>query len=146
VLRSNIINYSRDFPFVWDEVTVSVGNESDLPYAARVLESVAAGTVGPGMREAAAYYEQLLARARIAFDVEEQPRVFFSAADAWTNCTVRYVVDARKRRRAASDLVAALSTAMADPVHQGRIIGAYPRSEVRLRRSWRQGDPARDEP
>jgi small-conductance mechanosensitive channel len=146
VLRSNIINYSREFPFVWDEVTVSVGNESDLPYTAATLEAVARDTIGPGMRQAAAQYEQLLSRARIAFDVDEQPRVFFSAADAWTNCTVRYLVDARKRRRTASDLAMALSTAMADPVHQGRIVGAYPRSEVRLRRSWRRGDPARAEP
>jgi hypothetical protein len=98
------------------------------------------------MGEAAKQYEHLLSRARIAFDVDDQPRVFFSAADAWTNCTVRYLVDARRRRRAASDLVTGLSKAMADRRHQGRIIGAYPRSEVRLRRSWRQGDPARDEP
>jgi hypothetical protein len=146
VLRSNIINYSREFPFVWDEVTVSVGNESDLPYTAGVLEPAAAAIVGRGMQDAATRYESLLSRARIAFDVDQQPRVFFSAADAWTNCTVRYLVDARKRRRAASDLVMALSKAMADPAHQGRIVGAYPRSEVRLRRSWRQGDPARDEP
>jgi small-conductance mechanosensitive channel len=30
VLRSNIVNYSREFPYVWDEVTVAIANESDL--------------------------------------------------------------------------------------------------------------------
>ncbi|MEZ5420610.1 MAG: mechanosensitive ion channel [Vicinamibacterales bacterium] len=40
VLRSNIVNYSRDFPYVWDEVTIGVANESDLGYCAHVLRGV----------------------------------------------------------------------------------------------------------
>jgi hypothetical protein len=77
------------------------------------------------------------ARARLAFDVEDEPRVFVSTADAWTNCTVRYLVDTRQRRRGASELVMA-SSAAGDPTHDGRIVLAYPRSEVRLRRTWKE--------
>jgi hypothetical protein len=94
------------------------------------------------MATAAAAYQSLIARARIAFDVEEEPRVFFSPADAWTNCTVRYLVDARKRRRMASDLIVSLSATLADATHRDRIVAAYPRSEVRLRRTWDPHDPA----
>ena len=137
VLRSNIVNYSREFPFVWDEVTVGITNESDLRYAARVFEDVARGVVGGGMTEAAARYQRLLQRARIAFDVEEEPRVFFSPADAWTSCTVRYLADARRRRRLGSDLLVALSEAAADPAHAGRIVPAYPRREILVRTDWR---------
>lgn len=136
VLRSNIVNYSREFPFVWDEVTVAVANESDLEYVARVFEEVAGRLVDGAMKEAAARYQGLMGRARIAFDVEDRPRAFFSPSDAWTNCTVRYIVDARGRRRRASDMLVALTRAAADPAHAGRIIPAYPRSEVRLRESW----------
>ena len=138
VLRSNVVNYSRDFPFVWDEVTISVTNESDLAYAAKTFEDVATGVVGGEMAAVAARYESLLQRARIAFDIDERPRAFISMADAWTNCTIRYLVDARKRRRLASDLNIALSNAAADPVHAGKIISAYPRTEVRLRHTWKQ--------
>lgn len=41
VLRSNIVNYTRDFPYVWDEVTINVANESDLGYAARITAATA---------------------------------------------------------------------------------------------------------
>jgi small-conductance mechanosensitive channel len=136
VLRSNIVNYSREFPFVWDEVTIGISNESDLAYAIGVFERVARGVLGSGMPGAAEQYHTLLAKARVAFDVDEEPRVFVSSADAWTNCTVRYLVDARYRRRRASDLVLSLSKAAADPAHSGRIVLAYPRTEVRLRDQW----------
>lgn len=141
VLRSNIVNYSRDFPFVWDEVTVSIANESDLAYAVRVFEEVAARTVGGEMSAAAERYQELLQRARIAFDVEERPRAFISSADAWTDCTVRYLVDARTRRRLASDLNIALANAASAPEHRGRILPAYPRTEIRLRRHWDEAPP-----
>jgi hypothetical protein len=144
VLRSNIVNYSRDFPYVWDEVTIAITNESDLGYAIGVLERIAGEVVGPGMAGAVARYQTLLARARLAFDVDEVPRVFVSSADAWTNCTVRYLVDARQRRRRASELVVALSRAAVDPSHRGRLALAYPRTEVRLRDHWTNEFPASD--
>lgn len=136
VLRSNVVNYSREFPYVWDEVTVSIANESDLGYAAQVFQQVARKVIGDEMAGAAEQYHQLLRRARIGFDIADDPQVFFSTADAWTNCTVRYLVGARQRRRRASDLVVALSAVTSDPQHAGRIVPAYPRSEVRLRRTW----------
>jgi small conductance mechanosensitive channel len=136
VLRSNMVNYSREFPYVWDEVTVSVANESDLAYTTNVFREVAQRTIGPEMAGAAEQYEALLRRARIAFDIPEDPSVFFSNGDSWTNCTIRYLVDARQRRRRASDLLVALSNVTLDPQHAGKIISAYPRSEVRLRRAW----------
>ncbi|HUE87021.1 MAG TPA: mechanosensitive ion channel domain-containing protein [Vicinamibacterales bacterium] len=142
VLRSNIVNYSRDFPYVWDEVTVAIANESDLEHAAQTFEAVAGRLVGDQMTRAATHYRDLLHRARIAFDIDERPRVFISGADAWTNCTVRYLVDARKRRRMASDLNIALAKVTSDPEHRGRIVPAYPRTEIRFRRTWQPVPPA----
>jgi small-conductance mechanosensitive channel len=82
VLRSNIVNYSREFPYVWDEVTIAVANESDVPYTIRVFEDVSRTVVGNGMADAAEQYQGLLLRARLAFDVDDTPRVFVSTADA----------------------------------------------------------------
>jgi small conductance mechanosensitive channel len=62
VLRSNIVNYSRDFPFVWDEVIIPVTNESDLPYTIRLFERTAVEVVGDGMADAASRYQSLLTR------------------------------------------------------------------------------------
>jgi small conductance mechanosensitive channel len=141
VLRSNVINFSRDFPYVWDEVTFNVANESDLPYTMRVIEEAAREVLGDEMATAAQRYEDLLRAERLAFDVDEVPRVFLSMADSWTDCTLRYLVPVRARRRYASALVLACNQAMARPEHAGRVLPVYPRTEVVLRERWRQGEP-----
>ncbi|MHC1764208.1 MAG: mechanosensitive ion channel family protein [Verrucomicrobiia bacterium] len=136
VLRSNVVNYSREFPYVWDEVTIGIANESDLAYATRAFEEVAQRVVGPLMLEPVQQYRQLLERAKVAFDVDEEPRVFLSLADAWTNCVVRYLVPARARRRWSTALILALTAETARPEHRGKIIPAYPRTEVQVREHW----------
>jgi small conductance mechanosensitive channel len=133
VLRSNIINYSRDFPYVWDEVVVGVANESDLEYTMGVLKQVARRVLGDVMDEPAEQYRRLLAEARLKFDVEEEPSVFLSTTDSWTNCTIRYLVPARSRRRWATKLLLELSKELSRPEHRGKIFSGYPRQEVVLK-------------
>jgi small conductance mechanosensitive channel len=142
VLRSNIVNYSRDFPYVWDEITLTVANESDLGYAAGVLEAMTRRVLGDQMEEAAQRYDELLRAERLTFDVEELPRVYLSAADSWTNCTIRYLVPVRARRAWASMLVLEASRELAKPEHAGRIKPVYPRTEVRVRGRWDADDDA----
>ena len=132
ILRSNIINYSRVFPFVWDEVTFAIANESDLSHTISVFRRVATDIVGPMMDDPAAQYRKILEREGLYYDVESEPQVYLSLADSWTNCTVRYLVPVRQRRRWASELIEALSREMAQPEHQGRIIGGYPHSDIVL--------------
>jgi ribosomal protein L19E len=54
---------------------------------------------------------------------------------------VRYLVNARKRRRLASDLNIGFAKVTSDPEHRGRIVPAYPRTEIRLRRTWQPMTP-----
>lgn len=130
VLRSNIVNYSRDFPYVWDEITLAITNESDLEYTSQVLTRIARSVVGELMQEPALRYRQLLAEAKLKFDVEEEPSVFVSPADSWTNFTIRYLVPARTRRRWATTLFLAANKEINRAEHGGKITPAYPRSEV----------------
>ena len=143
VLRSNIVNYSRDFPYVWDEISISVANESDLGYCAEVLERTARRVLGDRMTEAANRYEELLRRERLMFDVDEVPRVYLSDAESWTDCTIRYLVPVRSRRHWSSALRLEISRELLAPEHQSRILPVYPRTEVRLREEWPPpaGDP-----
>jgi small-conductance mechanosensitive channel len=60
VLTGSIVNFTRDFPFVWDELTIPVGNESDLGYAIDVLRAVAEEILGEGMAGPAEQYETIL--------------------------------------------------------------------------------------
>lgn len=135
VLRSNVVNYSRDFPYVWDEVTFNVANESDLGYCTEVLEATARRVLGERMTEAAREYDQLLRAERLMFDVEEVPRVYLSTADSWTDCTLRYLVPVRSRRLWSSKLILEIQRELKNPEHQGRIITVYPRTEIFLHRA-----------
>jgi small-conductance mechanosensitive channel len=130
ILRSNIINYSQDFPFVWDEVVFGVANESDLKYTLDVIRKAATSVVGEMMQTPADQYRELLKRQRLSFDVEKRPQVYVSLTDSWTNFTVRYLVPLRERRKWSSELVLLVSCELARPEHRGRIRPAYPKSKV----------------
>lgn len=136
VLRSNVVNYSRDFPYVWDEITVNVANESDLAYTSVVLRETARRVLGESMAAAAEQYLKLLARERLAFEVEELPQVYLSSADSWTDCTIRYLVPVRSRRRWSSALLLEIWKELQRPEHTARILAVYPRTEVRLGDAW----------
>lgn len=130
VLRSNIVNYTRDFPYVWDELTIGVANESDLALAVQVLERTADHILGDGMVRAAEEYGALLERSRLAWDVATRPQVFVSVAESWTDLTVRYLVPAREMRRWSSRLLVAITSAMAQPDVAARVFQAYPRRQT----------------
>jgi small-conductance mechanosensitive channel len=132
VLRANIINYTRDFPYVWDEVTVGIANESDLPYARHVFRETAVRIVGPAMAAPAESYRALLRAQSLDYEVAVEPQVYVTPRDAWTDLTVRYLVPARERRTWATDLTLALVEASAQREHGKRIIGAYPRQQIEL--------------
>ncbi|HUE77119.1 MAG TPA: mechanosensitive ion channel domain-containing protein [Longimicrobiales bacterium] len=130
VLRSNIVNYTRDFPYVWDELTVGVANESDLPTAMRVLQETAAELVGDRMRGAVEEYAAILERQRLAWDVSGEPEVYASPRESWTDLTIRYLVPAREVRRWSSRLLLATTAALEQEDVRDRVFAAYPRSQV----------------
>jgi small-conductance mechanosensitive channel len=132
ILRSNITNYSHDFPYVWDEVWFAVSNDSDLDYAVDIFRTIATEVVGPMMRGPAEQYRRLLERERLAMDVESEPQIYLALADSWTNLVVRYLVPVRQRRRWASTLIARVAQELRRPEHQDRIIGGNPRVDVDL--------------
>ena len=126
VLRANVVNFTRGFPYVWDEVTVSIANESDLSYAVKIAAQVAKEIVGPMMARPADVYRRLLEKRRLAFDVADEPQVYLAPAEAWTDLTVRYLVPARERRKWSSELYETLSAEFNKPEHAQRIISGYP--------------------
>ena len=130
VLRSNVVNYTRDFPYVWDELTIGVANESDIALAARVIQETAGEVVGERMQAAARAYAELLERSRLAWDVSPDPEVYASTREAWTDLTVRYLVPAREMRRWSSRLLLAVNRALAADDVADRVFAGYPRNQI----------------
>lgn len=132
VLRGSIINYTRDFPYVWDELEVPVGNRSDLAYAVEVVHAVALRSVGEQMAEPAHEYEALLRAAHLETVVADVPQVFISLDESWTNLTIRYLVPARERRKWQSLLAQAIMTELNKPEHAERIVSVFPRRQIQF--------------
>lgn len=132
ILTGSVINLTRDFQFVWDELSVTVANESDLRYASGVLEAAAVELLSEGMQDAAREYEHILRRAGVQESVPELPQVFVSIEEAWTSLHVRYLVHARKRRHTKSELVLRLQDVLNEPQHKRRIIPVIPRQQLQL--------------
>jgi small conductance mechanosensitive channel len=132
VLRSNIINYSKDFPYIWDEITFGIAHESDLGYTQRIVQKVAENVLGEVMPKSIQSYRMLLRRVGLDYDIAERPQAFLSLTESYTNCTVRYLVAVRERRRWSTALIKAISEELTKAEHKGKIVNAYPRTQVLL--------------
>lgn len=124
LLRAYVTNFTRDFPWVWDEVTVGIANESDLQHAVDVARRVAREVVGHRMEEPAQAYLSILQQSRLNHEVADEPQVFLSGSDFWTQLTIRYLVPARERRLWASRLYQAVTTAFNAPESADRVLPA----------------------
>ncbi|HEV2150012.1 MAG TPA: mechanosensitive ion channel domain-containing protein, partial [Longimicrobiaceae bacterium] len=132
VLTGTVVNYTRDFPFVWDELEVAVANESEMRYALETLRRVAHETVAEQMREPAKLYRGILKDARLEMNVPEEPQVFVAMAESSAVLTIRYLVGAREKRRWKSELSLRVLEELNRPEHQGRILPVYPRRQVQI--------------
>ncbi len=132
ILTGTIVNLTRDYPYVWDELTAGIGNESDLSYALMVYEGVARTLFGDRMAEAARTYATILASQGLEGGVAEEPQVFISPTESWTDLTIRYLVPARERRKWKSELALRVAQELNKPDHAGRIIPVYPRRQIQF--------------
>lgn len=132
VLAGTVVNLTRDFPYVWDELTVPLANESDLGLGMRVLTDVARELLEPHMSAPAHRYAEILERAGLEVGVAEEPRVFVSMNESWTDLTIRYLVNARERRKWKSELTMRVMAELKKEKHAGHLISVFPRRQVQF--------------
>jgi small-conductance mechanosensitive channel len=97
VLKEPVFNYSGDFGFLWDEITLPVSYGADHHRTRAMLEQVvqeeAGEHVGPAQKE----WREMLARYRIE-NARVEPLVTLVLNDNWMEFTARYVVPFDRRR------------------------------------------------
>ncbi len=97
VFKEPVVNYSGDFPFLWDEITVPVRYGGDRTRARAILEQVVNDVNG----DYALHSREAWARMVQQYRIDNTPvdsMVTLIANDNWLEFTVRYVVDYRHRR------------------------------------------------
>lgn len=97
VFKEPVFNYSGDFPFLWDEITVPVKYGSDYRLALDIFQRILSDITGEYTQQAKMSWATLIRQYRVE-PAELDPRVFLIANDNWMEFTLRYVVDYKKRR------------------------------------------------
>ncbi len=141
VLTGTVFNLTRDFPYVWDELAVQIANESDLQYALKIFEDLARKLLKSYMVEPARSYGEILGKQGLEDSIPEEPQVFVSMSENWTDLSIRYLVGARERRKWKSTLSARVNEELRNPEHIDRIIPVYHRRQLQL--IGPDGKPAR---
>jgi small-conductance mechanosensitive channel len=115
VFDEPVYNYSRDFPFIWEELHIPIKYDADRDLAERlVLDAVRRNTdgridVGPQS------LQQLRRRYFVpAEEVSLEPEVFYAVTSNWLDLAVRFVVPTHDIRRVKSDIAKSIVDAFAE--------------------------------
>lgn len=97
VFKEPVFNYSGDFPFLWDEITVPVKYGGDHHLTRKILLEVAT-EVGGEFSNGASVAWQEFSKEYLLEEAITDPMVSLIANDNWMEFTVRYVVSFKRRR------------------------------------------------
>lgn len=97
VFKAPVYNYSADFPFLWDEITLPVRYGSDWKLARTMLRGLVNEVLVEYANQIKDSWLEMVRKYRVE-DANVEPMITLHATDNWIEFTVRYVVDYRKRR------------------------------------------------
>lgn len=98
VFTEPVYNYSTDFPFLWDEITLPIKFGSDYTFTRELIRNAALHEVGNYSGETKEYWDAMV-RKYIIEDAVTEPMVTLAVNDNWVEFTLRYVVDYKSRRK-----------------------------------------------
>ncbi|MGH9546667.1 MAG: mechanosensitive ion channel family protein [Terriglobales bacterium] len=97
IFKEPVFNYSADFPFLWDEITLPVRYGSDWEYTRNSLETIVDEVCRAYAVESREAWDRAVNKYRLE-PARIDPMITLAANDNWIEFTVRYIVDYRKRR------------------------------------------------
>jgi small-conductance mechanosensitive channel len=110
-----IYNYTRDFPFVWEEILIPVRFEDDYRVVERLMLETARRHTADAMRDGARALEQVRDKYFLSESPSVEPRVYLRITDNWNELSVRFLIVAHTARTVkdamSRDLIAGLREA-----------------------------------
>lgn len=91
VFDEPVYNFTREFPFIWEEMTFPIPYRADRRRAEQILLECVAQEVDPIDRDSEPVRRALERRYFISVD-DLTPRVFYRLTDNWLELTVRFIV------------------------------------------------------
>ncbi|PTM06547.1 MAG: transporter [Bacteroidetes bacterium] len=97
VFKGPVYNYSKDFPFVWDEFNLPIRYGSDIDLAKTIVIKIASETLSEYVSKSIAEWDQVVNKYYIE-NAEVNPTLAITMTDNWIQFNLRYIVDYKKRR------------------------------------------------
>lgn len=94
IFEEPVFNYTRDFPYLWEEIMIPVSYRDDRAKVEQILLEVARRhTVN--VSEVSHEALETMRRRYFVNDAEFEPQVYYRITDNWVELTVRFVVNER---------------------------------------------------
>ncbi len=119
VFKEPVFNYSEEFSFIWDEIAIPVRYGSDHHLTREIMLQAADAVLGATIEGVRGEWDKM----RRKYPVEHasvDPRVFLIANDNWMQLTLRYPVNAKRRRTIHDELFMTILDAIAET--EGRVM------------------------
>ena len=111
VFKEPVYNYSGDFPFLWDEMTIPIKTEGNYQYAKEIFERILEEEVGAFADTSQVAWDKMIGTYSIE-NARVKPMVSIAFDENWITFTLRYVVDYKSRRGTKSILYDKILTAI----------------------------------
>jgi small-conductance mechanosensitive channel len=95
VFDSPVYNYTRDFPYLWEELRLPVRYDGDRGRAEEILLEVARRHTAELVRAATHAMEHLRGRYFVPGEARLEPAVYYRLTDSWIELTVRFIAPQR---------------------------------------------------
>lgn len=103
VFKEPVFNYSADFPFLWDEITVPIRHGSDRKLTVEILSRVVNEVCKDYVPQAKAEWQKMVHKYLIE-DAQIEPMVTLVVNDNWLEYKIRYIVHYKHRLGKKSEL------------------------------------------
>lgn len=97
VFKGPVYNYSKDFPFVWDEFDLPIRYGSDVELAKSIVIRIASETLSEYVSKSISEWNQVVNKYYIE-NAKVDPTLAITMTDNWIQFNLRYIVDYKKRR------------------------------------------------
>ena len=105
IFSGPVFNYTQDWPYLWDEITLPITYDSDWQLAREILLDHGREYTSEFEARARSGINELIRRYPIQeMGLNVEPTLYVIMTDNWIELTLRYVVDPHERRAVASNL------------------------------------------
>ncbi|AUC76122.1 mechanosensitive ion channel family protein [Olleya sp. Bg11-27] len=97
VFKGPVYNYSKDFPFIWDEFNLPIRYGSDIELAKSIIIGAATATLAEYTKASKDKWIEVVSKYYVE-DAMVEPTLATTLTDNWIQFNLRYIVDYKKRR------------------------------------------------